>query len=789
MKYNPQKIEKKWQKYWQSKKLFNAKDFSSKPKKFVLVEFPYPSGAGLHAGHLRSYVAADVYSRYLRARGNEVMFPFGWDAFGLPAENYAIKMGVTPEASTATNIKNFRKQVNDLGLSFDWSREVNTTDPAYYKWTQWLFLQFYKAGLAYESVAPINWCPKDKTGLANEEVIDGRCERCGSLVERKMMRQWFLKITEYAQKLIDGLKDLDWPQSVKIQQENWIGRSEGAEFEFEIVAPVDGKNHKKVKVFTTRPDTLFGATYLVLAPEHPLVADLKPAIKNWNEVAAYADEVKNKTELQRSALEKEKTGVELKGLSAINPATKSIIPVWIADYVLLSYGTGAIMAVPAHDERDKQFAEKYKLPIKEVINSGGRLMNSGEFNGTGFDEAKPEITRKFGKVKVQYKLRDWVFSRQRYWGEPIPIIHCEKCGIVPVPDKDLPVTLPKVKKYQPTGTGESPLAVIEKWVNVKCPKCGRDAKRETNTMPQWAGSSWYFLRYTDPKNAKRFAETKNMRYWMPIDIYFGGMEHTTLHLLYSRFWNEFLYDRKLVPVSEPYKRRQPHGIILGSDNEKMSKSRGNVANPDAIIKQYGADTLRMFELFLGPHEQVISWNEKGIIGVQRFLQRALDFVEDNLDAKLAGSAKAEVEINKLVKKVGEDIEGIRFNTAVSAFMEFLNNVQDQRVGSQVVFDFIIALAPFAPHLAEEMWQMAGGKGSVTAQQWPKFDSAKLIAATVQFVVQVNGKFRGSIELKKGAAQNEVERVAAKIDTVHAAVAGKKIRKVIFVPDRLINFVV
>ncbi len=962
MKYSPQKIEGKWQKFWAAKKTFYSQNFSKKQKKYVLVEFPYPSGAGLHTGHLRSYVAADVTARYLRAKNYEVMFPYGWDAFGLPAENYAIKMGIQPEISTAKNIKNFKKQVNSLGLSLDWSREVNTTDPKYYKWTQWLFLQFFKSGLAYEATAPINWCPKDKTGLANEEVIDGKCERCGTPVERKMMRQWFLKITAYAQKLIDGLKDLDWPEAVKTQQENWIGRSEGAEIEFavanteiknyillygrnggrgknfmpwlksqlesrgfkvevpELLNPgepndleqaefvkkhctlnentvvighsfggivalrlleqgirvnrvalvstpfsgnfLDGVKRKSVtaaaqrgfnfekiknnsqgitllydsadtvvpisdgeafakelsiplqkakaqnahfcalqepevlsaalqniKVFTTRPDTLYGATYMVLAPEHPLVAELKNSITNWDDVAAYIEQAKNKTDLQRSALEKEKTGVELKGVSAINPATKQLIPVWIADYVLLSYGTGAIMAVPAHDQRDKQFAERHNLPITEVVDEKNILINSGAYSGLSSEEAKRRITEKFGVNKIQYKLRDWLFSRQRYWGEPIPIIHCPSCGLVPVPEKDLPVKLPKVKKYLPTGTGESPLAAVDSWVNVKCPKCKGPAKRETNTMPQWAGSSWYFLRYTDPKNTKKFAEMKNIKYWLPVDIYFGGMEHTTLHLLYSRFWNQFLFDQKLVPLGEPFKRRQPHGIILGEDGEKMSKSRGNVANPDALVKQYGADTLRMFQLFLGPHDQTISWNEKGIVGVYRFLQRAWNFGLENAASRDLDSPKTEFEIHKLIKKVGADIETIHYNTAVSALMEFINNISGETVSKSTVKKFIIVLAPLAPHLAEELWQKLGGKGSVSSQAWPEYEAKKLEKNIVQYVLQVSGKFRGNIALPKGAAQAEVERAAKKVETVINAIGSAAIRKVVFVPDRIINFVI
>ncbi len=784
MKYTPGKIEKKWQKFWSLKKVYHSKNFSKKPKKYVLVEFPYPSGAGLHTGHLRSYVAADVTSRFLRAQGNEVMFPLGWDAFGLPAENYAIKMGVQPEVSTKQNIKNFKKQINSLGLSFDWSREVNTTDPNYYKWTQWIFLQFFKKGLAYEAESLINWCPKDKTGLANEEVVDGKCERCGTVVEKKEMRQWYLRITKYAQRLIDGLESLDWPEAVKLQQENWIGRSDGAEIDFEIAG-----EKEKVKVFTTRPDTLFGATYLVLAPEHPLVNRLEKNIKNWSSVSEYAREAKNKTDIQRSALEKEKTGVELKGISAINPATKELIPIWIADYVMLAYGTGAIMAVPSHDLRDEQFAKKYQLPMRIVVNEKGKLQNSEEFNGLDFETGKKKITEKYGNSKVTYKLRDWVFSRQRYWGEPIPLIHCPDCGIVPVPEKELPVKLPKVKKYEPTGTGQSPLAAIDSWVNVKCPKCGAKAKRETNTMPQWAGSSWYFLRYTDPKNKKQFANLKSLKYWLPIDIYFGGMEHTTLHLLYSRFWNQFLFDQGLVPMSEPYKRRQPHGIILGEDGEKMSKSRGNVANPDAIIKQYGADTLRMFELFLGPHEQTISWNEKGVVGVYRFLQRSWYLVSDNASSKNKDSEKVLFETARVIKRVEEAVNEMKFNTAVSSFMEFINAVAGESISKETLKKFAITLAPFAPHIAEEFWKMLSGKDSVTTQPWPVYDPKKLESQVSSYVIQVNGKFRGNLSIARGSSESHVKEEALKIETVRNAIAASEVKKIVFVPERLINFVV
>lgn len=790
VKYDPKKIEKKWQEHWLSEKVYFASDKSKKEKKYVLVEFPYPSGAGLHTGHLRPYVAGDIFARYYRAKGFNVMFPLGWDAFGLPAENYAIKMGIAPEKSTAANIKNAKKQLNSWGMSFDWSREVNTTDPEYYKWTQWIFLQFYKAGLAYEATAPINWCPKDKTGLANEEVIDGKCDRCGTPVEKKLLRQWFLKITAYAQKLIDGLQNLDWPEPIKIQQENWIGRSEGAEIDFNI----EGKSEEGfVTVFTTRPDTLFGATYLVLAPEHPLITKLQKDISNWREVTEYIEQAKSETDMQRTNLEKEKTGVEIKSVKAVNPATGEKIPIWIADYVLGSYGTGAIMGVPAHDQRDKEFAEKFQLKIIEVIDKNGVLINSGEFNGYSYEQAKSKITAKFGKAKVVYKLRDWVFSRQRYWGEPIPLIHCSACGTVAVPEKDLPVELPKVKKYEPTGTGESPLAAIDDWVNVKCPQCKGPAKRETNTMPQWAGSSWYFLRYTDPKNSKEFASQAKLKYWMPVDLYFGGMEHTTLHLLYSRFWNLFLHDQGLIPHPEPYKRRQPQGIVLGPDGAKMSKSKGNVANPDAIVQNYGADTLRMFELFLGPYEQVVSWNEKGTVGVYRFLQKMWNWAHKNISGKKFDEAEdsPEVmrEINILIKKTEEAIDEIKFNTAISGFMQFLNSVEGKQISKDSFGKLLVVLSPFAPHIAEELWHAAKFKGNVVEQTWPVFDEAKTQTGTAQFVIQVNGKFRANIELAKGTSEDKVADEAKQIPAVRNAINYRPIAKQVFVPDRLINFVV
>ncbi len=757
--FEHQKIEQKWQEQWAKDGIYFATDDSNKPKKYVLIEFPYPSGEGLHMGHLRPFLAGDIYSRYLRASRFNVMYPIGWDAFGLPAENYAIKNKVHPSVSTAKNVANAKRQLQSWGTSFDWSREVNTTDPLYYKWTQWIFLQFFKAGLAYEATGLINWCPKDKTGLANEEVVDGCCERCGTPVEKKELRQWYLKITVYAEKLLAGLKTLAWPDKIKVQQENWIGKSEGAEIKFQI-----SDSKFQITVFTTRPDTIFGATYMVLAPEHTLVTNLKPEITNWPEVEKYVEVTKKKTDIQRSALDKEKTGVELKGLKVINPATKEAIPVWIADYVLASYGTGAIMAVPMHDERDREFAQKFNLPIVD----------------------KPllpiaEAIKKFGTAKIQYKLRDWVFSRQRYWGEPIPLIHCEKCGIVPVPDSELPVKLPEVKDYEPTGTGESPLAAIDTWVNTKCPKCGGAAKRETNTMPQWAGSSWYWLRYADPHNDKEFAEKKKLKYWQPVDVYFGGMEHTTLHLLYSRFWNQFLFDQGLVTESEPYTRRIPHGLILGPDGEKMSKSRGNVVNPDEIVSKYGADVLRMYEPFLGPHDANVPWSDKGIVGIKRFLDKVWRIGHDdhNNDDDRA--------MHKLIKKIGSNIEQFKFNTAIAAFMEFLNAQEKMSKGDWE--KFLILLAPFAPHITEELWHQLGHKDSIHKQAWPKFDPKLVVDENVTIVVQILGRVRASLEVPAGADQAKVKELALADVNVQKHLSGKEIAKEIFVKDKLINFVI
>ncbi len=785
-KYNPKKIEAKWQKYWQTHKTFLAKNGSKKPKKYVLFEFPYPSGVGLHAGHLRPYIASDTYARYQRLTGHEVLYPMGWDAFGLPAENFAIKTGVQPAISTAANIKNAKRQTQSWGLSLDWSREINTTDPEYYKWTQWLFLQFFKAGLAYEATGMINWCPKDKTGLANEEVIDGKCDRCGSVVEKKNLRQWYLKITAYADKLLDGLKNdlAEWPEQVKLQQEYWIGKSTGAEITFPAEISKQG-----ITVFTTRPDTIFGATFLVVSPE---LAE-QWITEGWDapkQVRTYINKALTKDEQDRTTEKKDKTGVDT-GLTAENPATKKQVPIWVADYVLGNYGTGAIMAVPAHDDRDLDFATTFKLPVVEVIKDGILVNSSSKYNGKKANDLLTVMAKDFGKPKVHYKLRDWVFSRQRYWGEPIPVIHCAKCGIVAVPDKDLPVLLPKVKKYEPTGTGESPLAAIEAWVNVKCPTCKGPAKRETNTMPQWAGSSWYYLRYTDSKNKKEFAAKDALKYWLPVDTYFGGMEHTTLHLLYSRFWNLFLYDQKLVPVKEPYKKRVPHGIILAHDGDKMSKSKGNVVNPDDIIAKHGADTLRMYEMFLGPHEAQVSWNEQGIIGVRRFLERVW-LMGENV-AKNKSSAKsskqAEAALHKLIKKVSEDIENFRFNTAVSSFMQFMNETKDEQIDTKLMQTFLQVLYPFAPHISEELSELLGSKKSVQQSTWPKADLTKLVESTTEIVVQVNGKVRDKFNVESGTSEKDIEKQALNSEKIKVALAGAKPKRVIVIKNKLVNIVV
>lgn len=792
--YDAAKIEKKWQEIWEKKKIYTAKNKSDKEKRYILIEFPYPSGEGLHMGHLRPYVAGDVYSRFLRMKGYEVMYPIGWDAFGLPAENFAIKKGIHPSIATRNNIKNAKVQLKSWGMSFDWSREVDTTDPSYYKWTQWIFLQFLKSGLAYKSKGLINWCPKDKTGLANEEVIDGCCERCGAKVKKKEMLQWYLKITAYAEKLLKGLEKLNWPEQIKIQQENWIGKSEGAKVKFKVKSE-KLKINDYIEVYTTRPDTLFGATYMVISPEHPLVEKITG--KNQKEkVRHYIANTYFKTEIERTNLERDKTGV-FTGAYATNPVNEEKIPIWISDYVLMSYGTGAIMAVPAHDNRDFEFAKKFNLPIKKVVEEG-LLVDSGEFTGMESADGRAKIIkwlkeRGLGDFSTQYKMRDWVFSRQRYWGEPIPVIHCSKCGTVPVPEKDLPVILPKVKKYKPTGTGESPLAAIKSWVNVKCPECGSPAKRETNTMPQWAGSSWYYLRYVDPKNKKEFAGEKLMKNWLPVDVYFGGLEHTTLHLLYSRFWHQFLYDKKFVPTPEPYIKRIPHGIILGPDGEKMSKSRGNIVNPDVIVKKFGADCLRMYELFLGPHETTVSWKNEGILGIKRFLDRiyAKFFSLREIwqsQTILKNSDNLQILLHRTIKKVGDGIENTRFNTAISALMVLFNEFDKEEISIEEYRTFLKLLAPFAPHFAEELWAVIGSRKSIYFEMWPEYDSKLIEAGEYDLVIQINGKMRDKIKISKKLGKLEVENIVLKREAVLKYIGGAQIKKIIFIPNRIINVV-
>lgn len=809
-RYQPEKIEAKWQKFWAKEKLFQAKDFSAQPKKYILDMFPYPSGEGLHVGHPEGYTATDIYCRFLRMNGYNVLHPMGWDAFGLPTENYAIKTGIQPAVATKKNIDNFRRQIKSLGFSYDWSREIDTTDPDYYRWTQWIFLQLFKRGLAYEAVIPINWCPSCKTGLANEEVNQGCCERCGVQVERRDLKQWLLKITAYADRLLAGLDRLDWPESIKVSQKNWIGKSEGALVKFKI------KNHDStIEVYTTRPDTLFGATYMVLAPENRLVAKLKEQIKNWPAVEKYIQQARHKSDLERTDLAKEKTGVELAGVTAINPVNQKEIPIWLSDYVLLSYGTGAIMAVPAHDQRDWEFAKKFKLEIIEVIAGGdisqaafteieqGKLINSDFLDGLKPSEAIKKMTawlekNHLGRKAINYKLRDWVFSRQRYWGEPIPLIHCPKCGVVPVPENELPLKLPPVKKYEPTGTGESPLAAISDWVKTACPQCGGPANRETNTMPQWAGSSWYWLRYLDPKNNRVLAEKKKMAYWLPVDVYIGGAEHAVLHLLYARFWNMFLFDLGLVPIEEPFVKLVNQGMILGEDGEKMSKSRGNVINPDEILNQYGADIFRLYEMFMGPLEDAKPWNTRGIVGIKRFLEKIWDLYHQP-DLKITAPEKISVALNKTIQKVTADIENLKFNTAISAMMIFINELAAAQNKSALKDSadewsreekekFLMILSPFAPHLAEELWQQLGQPKSIVLAAWPKPDVAKIKDELNEFAVQINGRLRAKLSLPVNISETEAVAAAKKDERVKKYLADKKIKKTIFVPKRLISFV-
>ena len=921
MVYNHKEIERKWQEKWEKDGIYRAEDKSSKPASapqdaelrrgkdnfYCLIEFPYPSGEGLHVGHPRSYTAMDIIARKKRMEGKNVLYPIGWDAFGLPTENYAIKTGVHPKIATEKNIENFTRQLKSLGFSFDWSREINTTDPEYYKWTQWMFLQFFKHGLAYKTKMAINWCLKCKIGLANEEVVNGKCERCGGEVEKRQKEQWMIKITKYAQRLIDDLDKVDYLPRIKDQQINWIGRSEGAEVDFRVVIASGAKqSHDKgiaassldgtprndvIKVFTTRPDTLFGATYMVLAPEHELVRKLRSSIRNWGEVEEYIEKSKRKSDLERTELQKEKTGVELEGIKAINPVNNEEIPVWVADYVLTGYGTGAIMAVPAHDERDFEFAKKFNLQIKKVVQppqvipnspfqagaSSGAIGNlqgdieSECFSGYGMSinsdflsglltlDAKEKMTEwleknNVGKKTVNYKLRDWVFSRQRYWGEPIPLVFCPACakasageenaGWLPIREEDLPVELPEVEKYEPTDNGESPLANMHDWINVKCPKCGGEAKRETDTMPNWAGSSWYFLRYTDPKNKKEFASAEALKNFMPVDWYNGGMEHTTLHLLYSRFWHKFLYDIGVIPKEcgdEPYKKRTSHGMILGEGGEKMSKSRGNVINPDEMVKLYGADTLRVYEMFMGPFDQAIPWDTKGLVGCRRFLEKVWVLKEkiivkkegetkENLDEwqnsmavkygsneemerrqnikKIQEIKEAKKLLHQTVKKVGEDIEGIKFNTAIAQMMIFINGgfplvdelkikypeleLGDNEIKQILKEDFEIflkLLAPFAPHIAEELWSKIGNKTSIHLEKWPEYDKSLIVDEEIELIVQINGKLRDKIKIKADLGEEEAKKIVLESEKVKIWIDGKKIKQVVFVKGKLMNIVV
>ena len=796
--YNPKDIEKKWQNIWEKEKAFATSQDFSKPKYYALIEFPYPSGQGLHVGHPRPYTALDIVARKRRMEGYNVLYPMGWDAFGLPTENYAIKNHIHPRIVTENNVKRFTEQLNALGYSFDWEREVNTTDPKFYHWTQWIFLRMFKAGLAYKSKMPINWCPSCKVGLANEEVVDGCCERCGTPIYRKQQTQWMMKITEYADKLLEGLEQVDYPERVKLSQKNWIGRSTGAEVDFALTGTED-----KLRVFTTRPDTLFGATYMVMSPEHPYIAKYGNRIENMEAVQAYQEAAAKKSDFERAELAKDKTGVELKGLTAINPATGKEIPIWISDYVLMSYGTGAIMAVPAHDSRDWEFAKVFGLPIVEVVAGGnveeaaftdvesGTMVNSGFLNGLEVEEAKKTITawleeKGLGTPKVNYKLRDWVFSRQRYWGEPIPIVFCEKCGTVPLPEEELPLLLPEVDSYEPTDDGSSPLAKMTDWVNTVCPCCGGPAKRETDTMPQWAGSSWYFLRYTDPKNETCLASPEALKYWLPVDWYNGGMEHTNLHMLYSRFWHHFLYDIGAVPTEEPYKKRTSHGMILGEDGEKMSKSRGNVINPDELVDEFGADSLRTYEMFIGAFEQHAAWSTEGLKGCRRFLERVWK-LGDMLQEGEGYSPELETKMHQTIKKVSNDYETLKYNTGIAALMALVNEFyRVKRITRDEFRTFLLLLNPVAPHITEELWETAGFEGRCYHQSWPLYDEAKTLEDVIELAIQVNGKMRGTVKVARDAEKEAV--LAAAREALGDKLSGTLLKEV-YVPGRIVNFVV
>ncbi len=799
--YSPKDIEKKWQDIWDKEEAFKVGVDKTKPKYYALVEFPYPSGQGLHVGHPRPYTAMDIVSRKRRMQGYNVLFPMGWDAFGLPTENYAIKNKIHPKIVTKNNVEHFKNQLKALGYSFDWSKEVNTTDENYYKWTQWIFLQLFKKGLAYKSEMPINFCTSCKVGLANEEVVNGVCERCGSEVIRKMQSQWMLKITDYADKLIEGLDHVDYIEKVKVSQKNWIGRSEGAEVEFKIK-----DKDETLLIYTTRPDTLFGATYMVISPEHPLIEKYKAEIGNYDEIAAYREQASKKSDFERTELAKDKTGVCINGISAINPVNNKEIPVWVSDYVLMSYGTGAIMAVPAHDTRDWDFAKKFGLPIIEVVAGGdvqneaftdvatGKLCNSDFLNGMEVKDAKEAITKwleekGIGHKKVNFKLRDWVFSRQRYWGEPIPIVKCPCCGYVPLDESELPLKLPEVESYMPTDTGESPLAAMRDWVETTCPKCGGKAERETDTMPQWAGSSWYFLRYIDPDNDKEFASKEALDYWMPVDWYNGGMEHTTLHLLYSRFWHKFLYDQNLVPCDEPYKKRTSHGMILGENGEKMSKSRGNVVNPDDVVDEFGADTLRTYEMFIGAFDLSAAWSMEGVKGCRRFLDRVWK-LQDMMTDGDGYRPEMETKIHQTIKKVSNDFEGLKFNTAIAAMMALVNDFYKANSITKAEYaTLILLLNPVAPHMTEELWEMYFGNGRAYQQKWPEYDEAKTVESTVEIAVQINGKVKATLMVGLDEDEASVKEKAHVIPVIAELTAGKNIVKEIYVKGRILNIVV
>ena len=797
--YNHREVETKWQKIWDEEKAFQTSSDYTKPKYYALVEFPYPSGQGLHVGHPRPYTALDIVARKRRMQGYNVLYPMGWDAFGLPTENYAIKNHIHPRIVTKNNVERFKGQLHSLGYSFDWEREINTTDPRYYKWTQWIFLKLFNAGLAYKAQMPINWCTSCKVGLANEEVVNGVCERCGSEVVRKVKSQWMLKITDYADKLLEGLETVDYIERIKVSQKNWIGKSTGAEVDFLLKDKED-----KMRVYTTRPDTLFGVTYMVMSPEHPFIDKYKEDIENWDEVAAYRELAARKSDFERTELAKEKTGVMLRGLTAVNPVNGKEIPVWISDYVLMSYGTGAIMAVPAHDERDWEFAKKFNMPIIEVVAGSpvdvneavftdvetGTLVNSDFMNGLSVADAKVKITeflteKGIGHSKTNFKLRDWVFSRQRYWGEPIPIVKCEKCGYVPLPESELPLELPEVESYMPTDNGESPLAKMTDWVRTTCPKCGGPAERETDTMPQWAGSSWYFLRYIDPENEKELAGREALDYWMPVDWYNGGMEHTTLHLLYSRFWHRFLYDEKVVPCPEPYAKRTSHGMILGSNGEKMSKSRGNVVNPDDIVREYGADTLRTYEMFIGAFDLSAAWSDEGVRGCRRFLERVWK-LQELVNGEPGYSKDLEVKMHQTIKKVSNDFETLKYNTAIAAMMALINEFYRKSSVTKGEYRTLLTLLnPVAPHITEELWQRCGYEGRIYQSAWPEYDEAKTVEATIEIAVQINGKTRATLNIARDEEKDQV--IARAKEAIAAKLTGTVIKE-IYVPGKIVNIV-